>query len=265
MHRKFLLTFVLFCVVCLAVSLRLEGQRAGGTIQGKIQYAGAAPKGGLISMAKDPNCLKINAGKKVFQETLIVNPNNTIRNVFVHIKSGLPKKSYPAPAQAVTLEQKGCIYNPRVQGALVGQSLKIINNDQTLHNVHSQSPAYLVNVAQPIAGMTYDVPLKTEEVMLIFKCEIHPWMASYVGVLAHPFYSVSTATGTYEIRDVPPGKYVLQAWQEQLGALTQPVEVTPGGVATADFTFTSKESAQNSPGFQLQEVEIHDNGSPVLR
>ena len=257
MLKRCFITTIIF-LVCLSAIVNLHGQNIGGTIQGKIQYSGPPVKTALISMAKDPNCLKINAGKKMFQESLVLNSNGTVKNVFVHIKSGLGKRNFPAPSQPVTLDQQGCVYSPRVQGAMVGQSLKIVNNDPTLHNVHSQSPAYLVNVAQPIAGMSYDVSLKTEEVMLVFRCEIHPWMLSYIGVLTHPFYSVSNASGTFEIKNVPPGKYVLQAWHEQLGALTQDVQVTAGGVATADFTYTAKNSAELSPGFKLQEFHHED-------
>jgi hypothetical protein len=38
------------------------------------------------------------------------------------------------------------------------------------------------------------------------------------------------------IKDVPPGKYTLEVWQEKLGTQTRKVTVEPGKTATVDFT-----------------------------
>src|SRR5580765_228026 len=115
--RKFVLFTVVIFILALFVFQKspIESQNAGGAITGKITYAGAPPKPALLSMAKDPNCLKINAGKKTFEDKLIVGASGELKNAFISIKSGLPKKTYPAPAQPITLNQKGCMYSPRVQ------------------------------------------------------------------------------------------------------------------------------------------------------
>jgi len=245
-------------------SPRFALAQSGGTIRGKIVFAGTPARSNLISMAKDPNCLKINAGKKVFEEALKLGTSNIVQNVFVHLKTGVPNQRYSPPADALVLDQKGCLYSPRVQGAVVGQNLKILNSDQTLHNIHSQSPKYLLNIAQPIAGMTYNLPLKTEEVMLQFKCQIHQWMIAYIGVLPHPFFAVSDASGAYEIKNVPAGKYEVQAWHEQLGTLVQSIEVKSGQAVTLDFTYGPK-VATLSPGFVYQEVSIDAPAEVILQ
>jgi plastocyanin len=247
---------LLFFLILFSALAQIEAQ-TNGTIRGKIVYGGSAPRPPLISMAKDPNCLKINAGKKIFDDTFMTGPGNSVQNVFVHLKSGLAQKSYPPPSQPVVLDQKGCTYAPRVQGAMVGQTLKIQNSDQTLHNIHSQSQEYLLNIAQPIAGMTYSLPLKTEAVMLIFKCQIHQWMLGYIGVLPHPFFSVSDTSGNYQLKNIPPGRYDVQAWHEQLGTLVQNVQVSPGQTVTLDFTFLPKNAAMD-PGYRFEEINLGD-------
>src|SRR5215216_5904303 len=98
--RRVLLAMFLALVV---FSFPGSTQNSGGMIQGSILYTGVAPKAQLLSMAKDPNCLKINAGKKTFEDKLLVSPMGQVRNVFVHLKSGLSKKSFPVPAQPITL------------------------------------------------------------------------------------------------------------------------------------------------------------------
>jgi hypothetical protein len=250
-----ILRIFLVLVLFISFHINLQGQTNGGTIRGRIVFGGSPPRPPLISMAKDPNCLKINAGKKIFDDTLITAAGNTVQNVFVHIKSGLQRTSYPPSSKFVQLDQKGCIYTPRVQGAMIGQTLKIVNSDQTLHNIHSQSPEYLLNIAQPIAGMVYNLPLKSQAVMLILKCQIHQWMLGYVGVLSHPFYGVSDSAGSYEIKNIPPGRYEVQAWHEQLGTMVQSVQVRAGATITLDFTYLPK-TASLDPGFRFQEVYI---------
>jgi hypothetical protein len=263
MTKRF--AFFLFLLTLAVSQVRpVTGQSAGGTILGKVLYAGTPPKPGLLSMAKDPNCLKINAGKKTFEDKLVVGAGGMVKNVFVHLKTGVPRKNYPAPAQQISLDQKGCMYMPRVQGAVVGQTLKIVNSDQTLHNIHSMSPKYLLNIAQPVAGMTYDMALKSEEVMLLLKCEIHTWMEAYIGVVPHPYFAVTSATGTYEIKNVPPGKYTVQAWHDQLGAQTLEVQVSAGQTATADFTLIPGKASLDQ-GFEKELVLVDSLPSDTIR
>ncbi len=228
-----------------------------GTIVGKVVFTGKAPRNKLIRMGADPKCLELNRGKKVYQEVVVVNDNGTLKNVFVHIKEGLKGKFSP-PKEPALIDQKGCIYHPRVTGVMIGQKLKVRNSDPTLHNVHAWSKAGNdFNVAQPVQGMENEFNLKAPEVMLQIKCDVHPWMIGYVGVLPHPFFAVTGDDGTFEIKNVPAGKYVLQAWHEKFGAKTVTVEVQPGKTVTVEFSYSGSESAALNPGFTMQELRIH--------
>lgn len=254
MKRGFL---ILGCVAFLVGGTLTAYGQAGGTITGKVNFTGTASPNRLIQMGADPNCLKINAGKKVYQEVVVVNPNKTLKNVFVHIKSGLEGKTFSPPKEPALIDQQGCIYHPRVTGVMLGQTLRVKNSDPTLHNVHAWSQkGNSFNVAQPVQGMTNDFQLKAEEVMLQIKCDVHPWMIGYVGVVPHPFFAVTGDEGTFTIQNVPPGKYVLQAWHEKYGALTQNVEVKAGVTVTVEFTYTGTEKAELNPGFILQELKV---------
>src|SRR5215203_3743057 len=120
--RKLMLRRISLIFLVLSLTLLFHStahvQTSGGTIQGRILYSGEPPRPSLISMAKDPNCLKINAGKKTFEDSLVVSPSRQIKNAFIHLKAGLAKKSYPATTPPPSLDQKGCSYSPRVQGAV---------------------------------------------------------------------------------------------------------------------------------------------------
>jgi carboxypeptidase family protein len=213
---------------------------AGGTgsITGKVMFSGEAPKPTAIKMDADAYC-KAQHEQTATSESVVTNPDGTLRNVFVYVKSGLPAgQTYAPPTEPATLDQHGCTYHPHVQGIMVGQPLTIINSDGTLHNIHSLAKnSKQFNLGMPTQGMKLTQKFTGEEVMVRVKCDVHPWMECWMGVMSHPFYSVSGAAGAFEIKNLPPGTYTIEAWHEKFGAQTQSVTVTAGQPAAVSFTF----------------------------
>jgi plastocyanin len=148
------------------------------------------------------------------------------------------------------------MYHPVISGAQVGQTLVIRNDDSTLHNIHSLSKIYTFDQSQPRAGMTFEVPLKTEEVMLHVKCNVHPWMSGYIGIASNPYYAVTDETGKFTIKNVPAGKQTIQVWQDAYGPLTQTVDVKAGATVNVDFAYTGNEHPTASQMGPIQEITI---------
>jgi hypothetical protein len=122
----------------------------------------------------------------------------------------------------------------------VGQPLQIKNVDELLHKVHSSSAAgNSFNVGQPKAGIVFTFTPRAEEVMLKLGCDVHRWMTAYVGIVSHPYFSVSGADGTFTIGKVPAGTYTIKTWHERFGEMTKKVTVKPGALATVDFAYAS--------------------------
>jgi hypothetical protein len=212
----------------------------GGTIKGRVHLSGKLPGNPVIRMGMDPMCTKINAGKRVVQETVVVTQDGSLANVFVQLMGAFPATAMPT--EAVTIDQEGCVYRPRVVGVRVGQPLLVRNSDDLMHNVHSLSAGRNgFSFSQPKAGMVRQVGLKDEETMLRLTCDIHRWMVAYIGIVSHPYFAVTDKAGTFEIGSVPLGSYSIQAWHERYGRLSQPVRVRSGAVATIDFTYTGNE------------------------
>jgi hypothetical protein len=206
-------------------------------------------------MGADPNCLKINAGKRVVEQTVVRASDGGLMNVFVNVKGSFPQAGASPTA---VIDQQGCVYHPRVQGARIGQALEVKNSDATLHNIHSMSnKGNDFNVGQPLAGMVYKYQLKTEEVMLHVRCDVHNWMTGYIGVVSHPYFAVTDAAGAFTIANVPAGKQTVQVWHEQYGALTQTVDVKAGGRTTVEFAYTGNEKPSPSQtAFAVQELVV---------
>ena len=193
-------------------------------------------------MNADATC----AGKNpnAVAETTVVK-DGKLQFVFVYVKDGtttdgkkITSLSFPVPSDPVTLDQNGCHYVPHVLGIQANQKLLVTNSDATSHNVNVQgknnSPWNRIQSpnAQPI-----EEKFQRAEVIIPVKCNQHPWMKSYIGVMSNSFYSVSGADGSFTIKGLPPGKYNVVALHEKYGEKTMEVTVAAKGSATADFAF----------------------------
>jgi Carboxypeptidase regulatory-like domain len=214
----------------------VAGVTGSASITGKIVFEGAVPAAEKFKMSADAFCAKSHPGD-VSREDIAIGKDKGLANVFVYVKSGI-NGTYPAPAAAATIDQRGCTYHPHVFGMVAGQSLEILNSDDTLHNIHSlpeKNEAF--NLGMPVKGMKYTKKFDKPEVMIRIKCDVHGWMSAYCGVLSHPFFAVTAADGTYTIKDLPAGTYTLEAWHEKLGTQTQQVTVGAQESKPAAFTF----------------------------
>lgn len=216
-----------------------EAAPAGtATISGDVSFTGSAPAGEKIKMAADPACLQQHSTPMAAQD-LIVN-GGKLQYALVYVKEGV-SGTFPAPAETVTLNQTGCLYDPHVLGIQVGQKLEIVNNDSTLHNINCQAKSNKkFNIAQPAKGMKSVKTFEQAEVAVPFKCNVHPWMVAYAGVFSHPFFAVSGANGSFSIKGLPAGTYTVEAWHEKLGTQSQGVTVADGESKQVSFSFAGK-------------------------
>lgn len=218
-----------------------SGALGSATITGSIKFVGKAPANPPIDMGEEPKC-KADYSSTPHEHVVVVNPNGTLADVFVYVKSGLPSgATYPTPTTPVVIDQKGCMYHPRVFGIMVGQSLEIDNSDPLLHNIKAlgkQNRPF--NISQPTGGMKTTRVFTTPEVMLRFECNVHGWMHAFAGVLPHPFFATTGTDGNFTIKNLPPGIYTLEAWHDVYGAATTSVTVHDGETTTVAFTYTAK-------------------------
>jgi hypothetical protein len=206
------------------------------TVNGTILFEGTAPAEDKINMSADPQCAGMHSDA-VYTEKAVVK-DGKLQWAFIYVKDGLGNRTFPTPTTAAVIDQKGCQYQPHVLGVMVNQPLDILNSDETLHNIHAQpTNSDQFNIGMPLKNMKQTKKFPAAEVMIPVKCDVHPWMSSYIGVLTHPYFAVSGADGNFSIQGLPPGTYTLEAWHEKFGVQTQQVVVGPSETKTADFTF----------------------------
>jgi len=206
------------------------------SITGTVKFQGTAPSAEKMKMDADPACAQQHT-TPVYSEEVVVNANNTLKNVFVYVKSGA-NGPFTTTTSPVTLTQSGCWYTPHVFGIQANQPLEIVNNDATLHNINAKPTTNQpFNIAQPVKGMKSTKKFTTPEMAIKFKCNVHPWMHAYGHVLAHSFFSVSGEDGSFTIAGLPAGTYVVEAWHEKYGSQTQTVTVADGEKKSVEFSF----------------------------
>ena len=236
--KVYLSGFILIAgVIFLSVLFLVQPAKAVGTaLTGKAVFEGTTPPPQIIKMDADPVCAGQHQGGMPSEE-VVVNSNGTLKNVFVYVKEGLPQsQKFEAPKEPVTFDQRGCHYSPHVFGIMVDQPIQILNSDGTLHNVHAlPKNSKEFNLGMPIQGMKLTQKFTGSEVMVKIKCEVHPWMAAWAGVLDHPFFGVTGEDGIFSIKDLPPGQYTLEAWHEKYGTQTATVKVPDQ--TEVNFTF----------------------------
>ena len=206
----------------------------GGSISGTVKFKGTAPAPKKLEVSKD----KEVCGKtpKVDQ-SLVVN-NGNLANAVVTITD--IKTGKKIDAKKVTLDQKGCEYQPHVLAFPVGTTVEILNPDGILHNVHSYSKVNSAfNMAQPKFKKTLDVKIDKPEAIEV-KCDVHGWMHGWLVATESPYVAVTDNSGNFKLTDVPAGSYTVEVWHEKLGKNTQKVTVKAKDDAKVSFEVAGK-------------------------
>jgi len=209
---------------------------AMASVKGTVKLEGTAPKPKLISMAADPSCAKQHPGP-VWSQEVMTDSRGDLQNVIVFVSDGLGDRTFDLPSQPAVIEQKGCEYQPHVLAMRANQPLEVVNDDPTLHNIHPLPANNREwNRAEP-PGSKMNESFSREEIAIPVKCNVHPWMHSYVAVFKHPYFVVTGKDGSFDLANLPPGTYTITAWHEKLGTATQKITIVGNESKSIDFTF----------------------------
>ncbi len=209
----------------------------GGDLIGTVIYRGKIPAAKRLRMDSDPACCA-NDQEDNYSESFLVDENNHLANVIIYLNNvKYNKKETKDPA---ILDQKGCRYIPHVLCVQTNQEVKILNSDLTLHNVHGRPKNNTVfNFGMPKTVKEKTITFRKTDDVFVVKCDVHPWMKSYIQVFNHPYFAVSAKDGKYIIPNIPPGNYEVIAWQEKFGSKKTLIKKVNIGDQTArlDFIF----------------------------
>jgi hypothetical protein len=208
-----------------------------GSIRGTVLFEGEPPEQKPLVRDTDPYCMKTPR----LAEDIVVDKGK-LRDVLVRIKNGTAGE-HAAPATPVVLDQKECMYSPRVAGIMVGQRISVRNSDGTAHNVNGMIEGkMLFNKSQPAGAHDLLFDGSTVGKVIELQCNSHPWMRAWLPVQDHPFFAVTGPDGVFEIKGLPQGTYTLEAWHPVLGTKTLQVVIGKGARANVTARFSYKRS-----------------------
>lgn len=193
-----------------------------GMIRGVVTYTGPVDAKMLPVTIDQYVC-----GKEKPSEDLVVGPQRGIKNAVVWLQTPPPEAAWPSAPVKVEMDQKQCVFIPRVVLVPAGGTVEFLNSDRLLHNLHSASrenPTF--NRTQP-RNRSIPIAFSKPEIIRV-NCDLHSWMRAWVVVADHPFYALTNDAGEFQLPSVPPGKYTLQIWQETLGITSRDVTVPAG-------------------------------------
>jgi plastocyanin len=191
-----------------------------GVIRGVVVYNGPV-QGKTLPVTID----NYVCGKDKPAEELVVGAQRGVKNAVVWLHTPPAGAAWPSAPVKTEMDQKECVFVPRVVLVPAGGTVEFLNSDRLLHNLHSASkenPTF--NRTQP-RGRAIPIAFSKPEIVRV-NCDLHSWMRAWVVVADHPFYAVTNSAGEFELPSVPPGKYTLQIWQETLGITSRDVTVT---------------------------------------
>jgi len=213
-----------------------------GSISGTVTLDGAPPVSKPIDMSASPACVQANPSP-VVPPIVVTGENGALANVVVYVKDGLGHYRFDTPPETAVLEQKNCMYVPHVVALMTDQPLEIQNNDLTMHNVHPMPKHNRQwSTSQPAGSAALKSSFARPEFAMPVLCNVHPWMRAVVFVFDHPYFAVTSTTGTFELKNLPPGTYRIEAWQEAYRAQDQTVTIGPKESKAISFTFKSSDS-----------------------
>jgi len=218
-------------LIAIAAALVIPAAAMAETIEGEVEVAGKIAPAGKLHREADPFC-----AKTPMTDPTVLAKGGKLENVWVHVSKGA--KDAAPPATPVEMDQKNCMYAPRMTTAVVGQKIQAKNGDPVLHNVHTYFGATtLFNKGMPNDKAAPIEYVAKEEGVMKWKCDVHPWMRGYIGVSKSGLSAVSGESGSFKIENVPPGKYTIESWHEKFGAKTQEVTVEAGKGAKVTFKY----------------------------
>jgi plastocyanin len=206
-------------------------------VSGTVRFTGKAPESKPISMAVDEDCEKLHR-TPVSGATVVVDANGSLANALVYVKSGLEGRKFEPVKEAVVLDQRGCMFVPRVVSVRAGQTVAVKNSDPVSHNIHPRPAENREwNQQQPPESPDLQRRFARPEIMIPVRCNVHSWMRAWIAVLDHPFFAVTKEDGAFEWSSLPPGDYTVAVWHETLGEITKTISVKPKDVVKLDLAY----------------------------
>jgi hypothetical protein len=258
MKKGVVFMFVLVVVALVTAPLT---SFAGGTITGKVTYAGKSEEKEFL-FSKFPNpkfCPKtprkeLVKGDKRILPTIEVGKDGGLKGAVVAV-TDIEDKAFMDGYKGTEVVAEFCEFLPYTGVVVKQKNFHVENHDSdpddpksvkgVLHNPHSfevvgASSSTIFNIALAEKGSKLDKPAVLRKAGSIFRlqCDQHEFMQGFFLPVTNPHFAVVKEDGSFELKDVPAGKHKVVAWHPGDGKgmkVEMEVDVPEGGKADAKF------------------------------
>lgn len=210
----------------------------GGTLRGTLTYKGPIPERKPLEVDHDMECC---AKKPIYPEILLVSEAGGVKDGVVWLEGVQGDKAWHSE-DGGAMDQKDCVFTPHVTILGVGQTMRFLNSDPIIHNIHTwprnNAPMSISQLAKGFGRAikrTFEYP---DEIKVT--CDVHKWMGAWIIVRDNPYYALTGEDGTFEITDIPPGTYTMVIWHESLERVEKEVEFGAGATEVEDLEMRLK-------------------------
>lgn len=230
--------------VAAPVDASTDGANAGdqeetaplGAVALTVRYTGPVAAPQPITVDRDPeHC----SGKAVDNSLLVDSDTRGLANAVLRLERCRGPRKLP---DTVTITNRNCMFEPRVDVAVRGTKLALANADPILHTTHPYvNEKNFFNQSLKPNETTPPVRKLNEPGLVKIKCDVHGWMQGWIVVHDNPYVAKTDAKGQLTIDEVPPGTYDYVLWHEKFPAERKgKVTVRPGGTAQLDIEYTGE-------------------------
>lgn len=226
-----------FPLSAVAAKYQVAEVKDGGSIAGKVTFSGDDAPAKIYSITKNPEVC--GTGNREIDYVKV--SNGALHDVVVFLDKVTSGKAFSDGKG--NLDQKGCEFLPFLQVMHNEQELEVLNSDPVSHNIHTyeligKAKRTVINISQPKQGSVIKKKIKLRKgVGMKIECDQHDFMHGFVFVARNPYYAMVGEDGSFDIKDVPPGKYKIKAWHGTLGEQKADVTVEGGKAAAVNFDF----------------------------
>ena len=255
---------------------RIVPVSAGGTITGTVDIDGAAPIWAVIRPTSDQNV----CGSSISEKRLAL-AGTRVGGAVVWLTDIRSGKAFQIERR-IELTNDNCTLDPYVQVMSTNATLNVSNDDRTLHtnrfiNVGTGQIAGIAPFNDNGEVVPVDRFKQPAEIEVV--CEEHPWTHAWIAVLDHPYFAQTSASGSFTIDGIPPGRYRVRAWHPVLGfaddSVTvsagqqtsvafriRPSTVVPTAIPTQSAADSVRSAASSTSSVPLQVSPSNDSSSP---
>jgi len=208
-----------------------KSESATGEIRGTISVSASEDVTGEITRGRALNRYETSGASTGKQ---LDPPYALSEKAVIYIES-LPG-SYAPPRTHPQLDQRDMVFRPLVLPILIGSTVDFPNSDPLFHNVFSLSQPKEFDLGRYPKGQKKSVTFEHAGVVSVY-CEIHSYMFATILVLQNPYFAVPEESGTFVLKNIPPGTHQLSFWYGRKKIETKTVTVISNQVTTTNFTY----------------------------